>query len=72
MDPFIAFALFVGVLLLIHGIYAEKLRALGDQARVEYRFIPRSYYEEQVFASEFEPKYKGIFEDSDDPWSNRY
>jgi hypothetical protein len=72
MDTFIVFTLFIGILLLIHGIYAERLRTLADKAKVEYRFIPRTYYEEQAFASEFEPKYKGLFDAESDPWSNRY
>lgn len=37
-----------GVVLLMHGIYEQKLQAAREKVRIEYRFIPRTYYEEQL------------------------
>jgi hypothetical protein len=42
------FIFFVGMILIIHGIYQQKFKQLEQNVRVEYRFIPRTYYEEQI------------------------
>jgi hypothetical protein len=48
MKSIAMFLLFVGVLLIINGIYEQKYQSLKKNVRVEYRFIPRTYYEEQL------------------------
>lgn len=60
--------LFVGMFLVIHGIYEEKFAALKREGvRVEYRFIPRTYYEEQLMNAEgsLATKFKSMFEGED-------
>lgn len=42
--------LFIGMFLIVHGIYEEKLQAAKRDVKVEYRFIPRTLYEEQLAA----------------------
>lgn len=42
------FIFFLGMILIIHGIYQQKFKQLEQNVRVEYRFIPRTYYEEQI------------------------
>lgn len=52
IKTWLIFALFVGMLLIVHGIYEEKMQALQRNVKVEYRFIPRTYYEEQLMNAE--------------------
>jgi hypothetical protein len=71
MKSFILFLFFLGVVLLIHGIYEQKYKSLSDNVRIEYRFIPRTFYEEQlaenpVVASTF----KNMFQ-KESPWFER-
>jgi hypothetical protein len=56
---------FIGAIMYIYGIYEQKYRELRDNVKIEYRFIPRSYYDEQLFASQFESKYSNLFSDDD-------
>jgi hypothetical protein len=49
----------------IYGIYEQKYRELRENVKIEYRFIPRSYYDEQLFSSQFESKYSNLFSDED-------
>ena len=67
IKTWLIFALFVGMLLVVHGIYDEKLRAAQRNVRVEYRFIPRTYYEEQLANAEgtLSDKFKSMFEGVD-------
>jgi hypothetical protein len=39
--------LFVGMAMVIHSIYDEKLLRASQTTRIEYRFLPRTIYEEQ-------------------------
>lgn len=70
MQSIVVFLLFIGMLMVVHGIYDEKLRALKDNVRVEYRFIPRTYYEEQLAGADLMGTYKNMFE-RDSPWLGR-
>lgn len=54
--------LFVGMAMLLHGMYEEKLYALRKHTQVKYKFIPRTYYDEQLFQSSFASKFDPIFE----------
>ena len=62
--------LVVGAFMVMQGIYEEKLTALKENVKVEYRFVPRSYYEEQMFDSQFKEKMAPIFQE-DDQWYHR-
>ncbi len=70
MQSILVFLLFVGVFLLVHGVYEEKFRSLEHNVRVEYRFLPRTYYEEQLANTDVSGKFKNMFEKSS-PWQNR-
>ena len=48
MKSIILFLFFLGIMMLIHGIYEQKYQSLKQNVRVEYRFIPRTFYEEQL------------------------
>ena len=65
LKAWLLFALFVGMFLVLHGIYEEKLEAVKrSNVRVEYRFIPRTYYEEQLMNAEgsLGHKFKSMFD----------
>jgi hypothetical protein len=69
MKIFIVITLFVGMSLIIHGVYEEKYREIEKNVRVEYRFLPRTLYEEQL--GQQDPNLIGKFSNmfqSDSPW----
>lgn len=68
MQAIAVMILFVGVVMIMHGIYEERLAALERKTRVEYRFVPRSYYEEQLGKADLQGKFKNMFE-KDSPWN---
>lgn len=39
---------FIGAFLIITGIYEEKLKVAKSTKKIEYKFIPRTYLEEQL------------------------
>ena len=62
--------MFVGLILVIHGIYDQKYKELQTNMRVEYRFIPRTYYEEQLSNSTVSSTFKNMF-NKESPWFDR-
>jgi hypothetical protein len=40
--------MFAGSIMIIHGIYDDKYRRMKKRLKVQYRFIPRTYYDEQL------------------------
>lgn len=69
MRSFVLLALFVGLALVMHGIYEEKVARAEKDVRVEYRFIPRTLYEEQMATSDLAGQFKNMFEKDSPPWS---
>lgn len=61
--------LFAGLALVMHGVYEEKLSRVQRDVRVEYRFIPRTLYDEQLSQSEqgAATHFKDMFQ-KDSPW----
>ena len=49
---FIVFLIFVGMIMIIQGVYDEKIKILENNKKIEYKFIPRTMYEEQLPISE--------------------
>lgn len=71
MKSIAIFLLFTGVILVIHGIYEQKFMALKKTNKVEYRFIPRTYYEEQLSKNaSASADFKNMF-DRNEPWFER-
>jgi hypothetical protein len=70
MKSIIFFLLFVGMVLVIHGIYQQKYNELEKNLRVEYRFIPRTYYDEQLTDSTVSAQFKNMFS-KESPWYDR-
>lgn len=70
MKALAMFFMFLGILLVVHNIYEEKYEKLKKNVRIEYRFIPRTYYEEQITANpEIAARFKNMFEK--DSWIDR-
>lgn len=71
MKSIILFLIFLGALLMIKGIYEQKYQSLKKNVRVEYRFIPRTYYEEQLAQNaDVTSKFKNMF-GKESPWFER-
>jgi hypothetical protein len=70
MQSLIMLMLFVGMLMIVHGVYEQRLKALEKNKQVEYRFIPRTYYDEQLAESTVTKTFKRMF-DRESPWSDR-
>lgn len=71
MQTFVVLLLFVGALVVLNGLYEERIRVMRDTVRVEYRFIPRTLYEEQLAEADVSGKFKNMFE-KESPWSFDY
>ena len=69
MKLLILLTLFAGILFVMHGIYEEKINNLKKEVKVEYRFIPRSYYDEQIFSNQFSSKFSNLFDEDQSEWS---
>jgi hypothetical protein len=67
MYSVILFLFFLGIFIIIHNIYEQKFQSLKKNVRVEYRFIPRTYYEEQISNSNISGLYKNMF-NKESPW----
>lgn len=70
MQSIAMFFLFVGVFLIVIGIYEEKLRIAESNVKIEYKFIPRTYYEEQLANSDLSMKMADLF-NNESPWFDR-
>lgn len=70
MRSLLVLLLFVGMFVIVHGVYDERFRALKDNVRVEYRFVPRTFYEEQLSNSHVTSIEKNMFENTS-PWQQQ-
>lgn len=67
MKALVMLMLFSGMAIIMHSIYEERLKRAQRQVKVEYRFLPRTLYEEQMAHSDVVGKFKGMF-DRATPW----
>jgi hypothetical protein len=56
--------------MIIHGIYEEKLRIAEQNKKIEYKFIPRTLYEEQMSDSNLLDKIDSIYDSN--PWDEKF
>lgn len=69
MQSVVVLLLFIGMALVMHGIYEERIASALRDVKIEYRFIPRTYYEEQLAGADLSPSIKTLFTaGSADPW----
>ena len=70
MKAFIVLLLFAGLFLVTHGVYEQKLRQIAQKTKIEYRFVPRSYYDEQLAEAQTGAHLKDMFQ-RESPWSDK-
>ena len=69
MKLLILIILFIGIILVIQGVNDENIETLKKEKKIEYRFIPRSYYDEQIFTNQFSSKFSTLFDEDQSEWS---
>ena len=67
MKALVILFLFSGMAIVLHSIYEEKLKRAEKQVKVEYRFMPRTLYEEQMANTDVIGQFKGMW-DKSSPW----
>jgi hypothetical protein len=70
MKTIVIFFLFVGMFLIMQGVFEEKIKAVEQNKKVEVKFIPRTYYEEQTLQQDVMGKVSPMF-DKTAPWFDR-
>ncbi len=71
MNSLIIFFFIIGAFLIINGIYEQKFKKLKENVRIQYRFIPKTYLEEQIAnTSNISGMFKNEFNNAD-PWFER-
>lgn len=48
MKTLIILVLFIGIFMVTHGVYEQKLKSVTQKEKIVYKFIPRTLYEEQL------------------------
>lgn len=72
MQSVVVVLLIVGLVLVMHGVYEERIAVATKNVKIEYRFIPRTYYEEQLDGNDLSPSIKTMFTaGSADPWFDK-
>lgn len=71
MKSIIIFLFFFAAFLIISGIYEQKLEIAKQNKQIEYRFIPRTFYEEQMGSGgDVSDKFSTMF-NTESPWFDR-
>lgn len=71
MKSLIVLLFFVGMFMITSGIYEQKLKTAETNTKIEYRFVPRTYYEEQMAPSSDLMGKMGDAFDHVSPWFDR-
>ena len=69
MRQLILLLLFAGMAIVIHSVYEEKFQRVQQQVKIEYRFLPRTLYEEQMQQTNVLGDFKKMFSADKLPWS---
>jgi len=64
------FCIFVGAFLILMGVYEEKIKIAESKKKIEYKFIPRTYYEEQMSNDDVSLNFASMF-NTVSPWFDR-
>ena len=67
MKALVILFIFLGMVIVLHSIYEEKLSRAQKQVKVEYRFLPRTLYEEQMANTDVIGQFQSMFTRST-PW----
>jgi hypothetical protein len=52
MKALIMILVLVGSIMIVAGIYEQKLKVANNTKKIEYKFIPRTYFDEQTLQSD--------------------
>ncbi|QOI90153.1 hypothetical protein QKU58_gp015 [Pyramimonas orientalis virus] len=58
--------LFIGIVMIVDGIYKEEIVKLKNEKKIEYKFIPRTMYDDMLFYKHTTPQYENIFTEQHD------
>lgn len=61
MRSLVTLLFIVGLFMVVSGFYEQKVLAAQEQRRVEYRFIPRTTYEEQMDSTQVSTANRTMF-----------
>jgi hypothetical protein len=70
LKSYLVLLLFVGMFMILYGVYEQKLNNVKALVRTEYRFVPRTLYDEVLSKQDVTSIYKNFY-DSPDPWYDR-
>lgn len=70
MKSLVILFLFIGLFMIVQGINEQKITDLKKQTRVEYKFIPRTLYDEQLADPTVAQNFAHMFETSSS-WEKR-
>ena len=70
MRSIIVLLLFIAMFLIVDGIYKQKMKTVQRLVRTEYRFVPRTLYDEILNSNNVHAAMKNHF-DTPDPWYSR-
>ena len=60
--------LFIGIIMVVDGIYREEIEHLKNNKQIEYKFIPRAMYQDMLYGNhEATPAYARMFDEEQDP-----
>jgi hypothetical protein len=70
MKTVIVLILFLGVFFVINGVYEQKIQNLQTKEKIVYKFVPRTYYEEQLRDANLDEKLYSMY-NTDSPWVDK-
>lgn len=68
MKSIVILFLFIGIFFIANGVYEEKIKSIEANPKIVYKFIPRTYYEEQLLDNNVTDKMNDMFTKDDQPW----
>ena len=66
MKTIIFLFLFIGMFMIVHGIYEEKYEKLRKKTQVKYKFIPRTYYDDFLMNNDIKNTTSVMFDQKPD------
>jgi hypothetical protein len=70
MNTIVILILFLGVFFITHGIYEQKIGSMNEKEKIVYKFVPRTYYEEQLQEANLDEKMFDLY-NKDSPWMQK-
>jgi hypothetical protein len=70
LKSYLILLLFIGMFLILSGVYEQKLANVKKLVRTEYKFVPRTLYDEVLSNNDVQGLFKNHF-NSPDPWYSR-